>query len=223
MHTLIEIKKYKETDEGTELLVSVPGKQLGNMLVDKHINKAEIRFDDGRTISAEQRKKAYATLQDISTYTGYSPEETKQVMKFLYCVKTGNEEFSLADCSMDTAREFINIMIDFCLENGVQLSESGILRTDDVGRYLYMCLKTRKCCICGAEHADIHHVDAIGAGRNRTKVDDSEMRKMALCRMHHSKYHQIGRERFENMYHVYGIIVKDVEVDWQAEEMVGGE
>ena len=72
------LNKYKETENGTEMLITIPGKKIGEILTDKCIKKAEMRFDDGRTISIEQRKKAYATIRDISEHTGYTPEEQKQ-------------------------------------------------------------------------------------------------------------------------------------------------
>ena len=68
MHALIELNKYRETDNDTEIIVTVPNKKIGNMLKDKHIKHAEMRFDDGRHISAEQRKKAYATIRDIAAH-----------------------------------------------------------------------------------------------------------------------------------------------------------
>lgn len=57
MYTLVDIKKYRESAEGTDLIVSIPGMKLGSLLQRKKIQNAEIRFDDGRHISAEQRKK----------------------------------------------------------------------------------------------------------------------------------------------------------------------
>lgn len=108
MNAFVRIEKYKDTDKGTDLIISVPIKGLGEVLSKKKIKDAEIRLDDGRHISAEQRKKAYATIRDIASYTGYLPEEQKEWLKYLHIVKTGCGYFSLADCSMDTAREFIN-------------------------------------------------------------------------------------------------------------------
>ncbi|MFQ9151616.1 MAG: putative HNHc nuclease [Blautia sp.] len=55
-------------------------------------------------ISIEQRKKAYATIRDISDYTGYLPEVQKEWLKYLHIANTGCRYFSLSDCSMDTAR-----------------------------------------------------------------------------------------------------------------------
>ena len=90
------LNKYKETENGTQLLITTPGKQIGEMLSEKRIKNAEMRFDDGRTISVEQRKKTYATIRDISEYTGYTPEEQKQWLKVLYIVKTGGKR--IVDC-----------------------------------------------------------------------------------------------------------------------------
>lgn len=208
LHKLIDLKKYRETEEGTELIVLVPGYSLGNMLTKKQISQAEIRFDDGRYISAEQRKKVYATIRDIADYTGYLPEEQKEWLKYLHISKTGSDYFSLSACTMDTAREFINTILEYALENGVPLSEEAINRADDIGRYLYFCLMHKKCAICG-KNGEIHHVDAIGMGNDRKTVDDSDYRKICLCRTHHTIAHQRGMTEFEKMYKVYGVAIKE--------------
>lgn len=105
---------------------------------------------------------------------------------------------------MDTAREFINTILEYALKEGVPLSEAGVYRTDDIGRYLYFCLKHKKCAICGLP-GEIHHVDTIGMGRDRKQVDDSDYRKICLCRKHHTIAHTRGMDALEKMYHVYGI------------------
>lgn len=209
MHALVEIKQYRENNTGTDLMVSIPGMKLGAMIQRKKICNAEIRFDDGRHISAEQRKKAYATIRDIAAWTGYMPEEMKEILKYEHMIRTGDAYFSLSNCSMDTAREFINTILEFALENGVSLSDNAIDRTDDIGRYLYYCLMHKKCAICGKD-GEIHHEDAIGMGNNRNKVDDSDYKKICLCRMHHTIAHQMGVIRFREAYKVYGIVVKDL-------------
>ena len=82
MHALVDIKQYREQKDGTDLVISIDKLHLGDMLRRKKIKNAEIRFDDGRHISAEQRKKAYATIRDIADYTGYMPEEMKEILKY---------------------------------------------------------------------------------------------------------------------------------------------
>lgn len=209
MHAIVKINQYREKKDGTDLVVSVPDLKLGDMFQRKKIRNAEIRFDDGRHISAEQRKKAYATIRDISDWTGYLPEEMKEILKYQHMMRTGDAYFSLSNCSMDTAREFINTILEFALENGIPLSDNAIERTDDIGRYLYYCLLHKKCAICGKD-GEIHHEDAIGMGNDRTKVDDSSYKKICLCREHHTLAHSLGVIRFREMYKVYGIVVKDL-------------
>lgn len=209
MYALADIKQYRENTTGTDLVISVSDMKLGNMIRRKGLRHAELRFDDGRHISVEQRKKAYATIRDIADWAGYLPEEMKEHLKYEHMIRTGDAYFSLSNCSMDTAREFINTILEFALENGVPLSEDALNRTDDIGRYLYCCIRHKKCAICGKD-GEIHHEDAIGMGNDRKRVDDSDYRKICLCREHHTAAHQMGVKRFREMYKVYGIVVKEL-------------
>ena len=209
MYALADIKQYRENTAGTDLVISVSDMKLGDMIRRKGLRYAELRFDDGRHISVEQRKKAYATIRDIADWAGYLPEEMKDHLKYEHMIRTGDAYFSLSNCSMDTAREFINTILEFSLENGVPLTDDALNRTDDIGRYLYYCIMHRKCAICGRD-GEIHHEDAIGMGNNRNRIDDSSYRKICLCREHHTAAHQMGVKRFREMYKVYGITVKDM-------------
>ena len=217
MHEVVTLDKYREVDNGTEIIIRIPDKKIGEFLSQKCIKKAEMRFDDGRIISIEQRKKAYATIRDIADYTGYLPEEQKEWLKYLYIQKTGDDYISLSDCSMDQAREFINVILEYAIESGIQLSEQAINRTDDIGKYLYFCIKHKKCSICGQD-GEIHHEDAIGMGNDRKTIDDSNYKKICLCRKHHTIAHQMGVERFTKMYKVYGIIVKEESSERKSKE-----
>ena len=209
MYALADIKQYRENTTGTDLVISISDMKLGNMIRRKGLRHAELRFDDGRHISVEQRKKAYATIRDIADWAGYLPEEMKEHLKYEHMIRTGDAYFSLSNCSMDTAREFINTILEFSLENGVPLTDDALNRTDDIGRYLYYCIMHRKCAICGRD-GEIHHEDAIGMGNNRNRIDDSSYRKICLCREHHTAAHQMGVKRFREIYKVYGITVKDM-------------
>lgn len=167
---------------------------------------AEIRFSDKRRITPMQRKKAYALIRDVSRWTGYTVLESKEQMKVEYVVRTGEEWFSLSDCSVSVTRAFISIMMEFCFENNIPFKDKGLALTDDINHYLFICIKHRKCAICGKK-ADIHHVDTVGMGRNRRKVDHTENRLIALCRDHHIKAHSMGQEQFDKKHHVSGIKV----------------
>lgn len=69
-------------------------------------------------------------------------------------------------------------------------------------------IKYKICCICGRK-GEMHHYNAIGMGRNRSKIDDKDLRKMQLSRIHHTKIETIGRDSFEKKYHVYGVIYRE--------------
>lgn len=194
MNEYVEIKKYMQDGTGTHLVVLVPKKQIIDHLrrfSTGGIVKAELRVDDGRRINAEQRKKAYATLRDISLYTGHLPEELKEIMKYDYMAATGEDYFSLSDCSVTTARLFINHLIEFCLKWDIPLQENIADRTDDIDKAMYYCIKHKKCAVCGKEAA-IHPLE------NGT---------IALCYRHSEELKLKGSKDFKEKYHVYGISI----------------
>lgn len=203
-----KIKGIKETENGTDLIVHIPSERLQNKILRQKTYDAEIRLDDKRTITAEQRKKIFATIKDISMYTGDHPEELRGFLLYDYCIETGEMPFSLSNCSISQAREFITFIIDFILKHGIPLSDDALNRTDDIDRYLWGCIKYKKCCICGRK-GETHHWNAIGMGRDRTKIYDSDLRKMQLCRKHHTEIERIGRDTFEIKYHAYGVIYRE--------------
>ena len=140
MYEHIVLEKYRVDSSGTHLQIKIPDKDISYYITDKKAKYGELRIDDGRHISALQRKKIYATIRDISDWTGYVPEEQKEWLKFLHTEQTGEPYFSLSNCSMDTAKEFINTILEYALKEGVPLSEAGVYRTDDIGRYFpFIC------------------------------------------------------------------------------------
>ena len=191
-------------------MVVIPDASIDKELIQKQINRIEIRLNDGRTITAEQRKKAYATIRDISDYSGHAPEFLKEWFKYEYIIKTGGKYFSLSDCSVTVARQYINVLIDFCLHYGVPLYEPMTNRTDDIDAYLYMCLYYRKCAVCGRA-ADVHHVTGskIGMGADRDKAHHVGREAIALCRTHHNEAHSREKEFFEEN-HIYGIKLDEI-------------
>lgn len=199
-----KITAIRDNGNSTDIVVRVNNAHLAAVVKDKKITDVTLQLVDGRILSPDQRRKIYATLHDISGYTGYTPEETKEVMKYVHIAVTGCGYFSLSDCPMDLAREFINTLTDFCLEHGVITSDRLSDRTDDITTYLHQCMKHRKCAICGRD-GEIHHWDAIGMGHDRRHYDDTANRKICLCRMHHTIAHQKGVSDFQRDYHVYGI------------------
>ena len=203
MYKVGRVTGYEIRGDTTAITLIIPEK----LVLKNGMVAAGLEFEDGRHITPEQRKKIYATLRDISYYTGYMPEEAKEWMKYLHIARTGSNYFSLADCSVELARKFINTLIDYCIENGIPLLDKLTERTDDISHMLYKCIVEKKCSVCG-KSGEIHHVDAIGMGNNRKTYDDSSSRKICLCRIHHTIAHQMGNKRFFENYHVYGIVLE---------------
>lgn len=197
------ITTAKIVDYDGRLLTLSPDEPIFRELIQKDVSTVELRLDDGRQISAVQRKKIFAMVRDISNWSGHDPEELRQMLTWDFRSLDGGPDFSLSDVDMTTAREFITYLIDFCFRWGVPTRDSLLERTDDIGKYLYLCLEHRKCAICN-DRADVHHVDAIGMGRDRESIVHDGMRAIALCRKHHQEAHQTG-QAFFHRYHVFGI------------------
>lgn len=209
-HYLARIDKASFEDNKSTLQITVDENILEELQRYK-TTVIEIAIADNRTITPEQRGKIYATLRDISNYLGDLVSDLKEIFKCILIERTGCNWFSLSDCSVTTAREYINILLEFCLEVGIPLSDLALNRTDDINNYLYYCIKTRTCCITGKKNADIHHVEGsrVGMGGNRNKIDNRDRELIALSREWHNKVHAEGEEEIFNLYHIYGIKVDE--------------
>lgn len=169
------------------------------------IKSCLIRYDDGRKIRAEQRKKAYAIMADIADFTGYAPEQMKALLKYYYIERYGGEYFSLSDCTVSVARDFISYLIDFCFEQNIGTRDTLLNQSDDISRYLYSCLANRKCAVCNKK-GEIHHCEGsrVGMGFNRNKIENEGRYAISLCRKCHSQAHN-DEHGFFDKYKIYGI------------------
>ena len=200
--------KGKFEDDKTTLQIERPENILED-LQRFQTKTREIGVSDGRRITPEQRKKIYATIADCMDAQGGTKEWWKEWFKALLMAETGCEDFSLKDCDITTATQYLSVMIEFCIDNGIPLTDYGVKRTDDIDKYLYYCIANRVCCISGLPNADIHHVlgSRVGMGRNRNKIDHSNLRLMALSREWHTRVHSEGEEEIFNKFKIYGITV----------------
>ena len=164
----------------------------------------EIRLDDGRAISADQRRKIFALIKEIAIWSGNEPEYIRMFMTWDFCCKYGSDMFSLSDVDMTIAREYISYLIDFCFKWGVPTKDTLLNRTEDIDKYLYACLYHKKCIICNAQ-AELHHVDHVGMGFDREQISHLGLRAEAVCRKHHIEAHSVGQHTFDEKYHIYGI------------------
>jgi len=178
----------------------------GYLVEKRNIKTVEINITDGRHINAEQRKHIYATMRDISLYTGHDVVELKSIFKADYIAKTGENWFSLSNADMTTASNFLQHLVEFCLTWGIPTNDSYLDRSPDISRYLYMCLATRTCALCGNK-ADVHHSgeDRVGMGRNRLRISHLGLLATALCRVHHSEIHTVPEQEFFDKYHIWPI------------------
>lgn len=173
-----------------------------------------IEFPDMYGITMAQRKKAYALLQAICRWTGYTPLETeKEIAKAIFLssqVPTLSDTFSLSNCSREVARLFITWLIDFCLLHDIPCGEPLWKLCEDIPRYVYMAAVHKRCAVCG-KRAELHHAvggGTVGAGNNRRKIDHIGRPCLPLCREHHNLIHKIGHKDFCEKY-----ILEPVKID----------
>ena len=152
-------------------------------------------------ISGGQRKKIYALFRDIGEFVGETAESMKIQLKQEFCRSSEHEDFSLSDCSKELASDFIEWLVEFAIRQGAELKENPKDLLDDLEKHTQICISQKVCVVCG-KMAEIHHFQAIGMGRDRNTVDDSDSLVIPLCRSHHSEAHQIGRDAFAEKYHV---------------------
>ena len=167
---------------------------------------------DGRSLSDQQRKMCYALLREISEYTGQGMDSAKEWMKIKFLAEdleqTADKIFSLSNAPMSLVCAFQRFLIRFILEWDIPCRFSLLEYVDDVTDYIYSCLVTKKCCICGAP-TDLHHIDRVGMGRNRHDMIHEGLEVLPLCREHHQEAHTMPDAEFFERYHIPGGVVMD--------------
>ncbi len=176
----------------------------------RQYDEVQVGLPDGRRISPEQRKKAYALMGEISVWSGYTLSQIKMVLKRRFVNETlealKKELFSLSDCDVTTAREYISYLIDFVLEFDVPTSVPLSTLCDDTQKYVYACLMHKKCAVCG-KRAELHHVDRVGMGRDRRAINHLGLRALPLCREHHRLIDSVGDGEFMENYHLEAVAI----------------
>lgn len=213
--------------------VNVPCKNAEQFLKERK-KKVLVDFEDGRQITASQRKKIYALLQAICRWSGYTPLEAEKTMTkqmFLASqIPTLSQSFSLSNCSVEIARKYITYLIDFILVHGVASDEPLWKLCEDIPRYVYIATLHKRCVVCGRK-AELHHAlgGTVGAGNNRRTVNHLGRPCLPLCWEHHTEAHKIGHENFCNKYHlepvkidekigkIYGLFIEE-NIDKNEEE-----
>ncbi|BDZ30599.1 putative HNHc nuclease [Lactiplantibacillus sp. WILCCON 0030] len=159
---------------------------------------------DTRKARPQQRRLFFALLNDIMDWSVTPQDYLKSLFYLQYQIYTDGKQISLSDVttsSVSDANQLLDLVIDFMFEWRVPFKKGYELLPRDQEYYLFECCRHRVCMICG-NRADIHHVDVIGAGMNRTHVDHTKRHVMSVCRRHHSELEQIGAPAFSAKYHV---------------------
>jgi hypothetical protein len=189
--------------EGSRLTLTLDRSALDD-IERTEASTARVIIDDGRTISAEQRRKIYAMLRDISDWSGEEIEPLKMYFKNELAGEVDGI-ISLSSCTMEQANMFIDLLTDFALTWNVPMSEPLAINAANMDRYLYNCVKLRRCAITGRPDAHIHHITRVGM-RKRNEICHVGMMVIALCPELHAKVHtEGGEDEFYKANHVHGI------------------
>lgn len=212
--------------DGETLTICVPFKD-SDLLQQQGITECEVRLVDGRTITPAQRRKIFAMVRDIADWATWAKDkrqyrEVLRQLQLLYLIDTTDSEavrkqleyhycelldinlFSLSNCDVSTARDFISYLIDLAVEHNVPCRDSLLNRCEDIERYVYSCVANRRCAICG-QKADIHEVERVGMGRDRTRIHHLGQLVQPLCRQHHCEVDRLGQKSFDEKYHIEAI------------------
>lgn len=175
--------------------------------VDNLSDEVTVIWQDNRSRTAEQNRKAWALMSEIAAFMG---EEKDVVYKqFALDFTAKNLEtlqgmlFHLSTASMSEASNFITMLVNLIIEYDIPTKEPLYTLCEDEGKYTYACLMNKKCCVCGKK-AELHHCDGsrIGMGYNRETKPQLGAMVMPLCREHHMEYHSTGGTAFGEKYHV---------------------
>jgi hypothetical protein len=169
-------------------------------------------WKDNRHITPEQRRKAWALMTEIAAFQGQDKEDTYAEQRSAFTLKhletLQDGLFHLSTATVTTARAFIAMLVEIIIEYGIPTKEPLYGLCDDIERYVYACAMNKKCAVCGRK-TELHHVTAVGMGRNRREIDHIGMQALPLCREHHDEAHRIGNTAFLERYHLVSIPIDE--------------
>ena len=223
--------------EADTLYIAVPLHGGIDILNEKVSDEVEVALTPSALISPQQRRKVFSLIREITDYIsggGNSRNEIRSTLRAMqlnylidvadseavrfcltdqYCRLQSIDLFSLSpnneNCaSRELASDFIEWLVNLCVENAIPCTDTLLNRAEDVQRYVYACVANRRCAICGRK-ADIHEVETVGSGRNRSKIGHVGQLVEPLCREHHQEVGSMGQKSFDEKYHMQGIRLDD--------------
>lgn len=173
----------------------------------REVKEVYVDMIDSRPLSDEQRRMCYALVNAIADWSGSGTEEVKEAFKLDFWAERvdtlSDKIFSLSNAPMSLVAEFQRFLVAFILTHDVPTKRPLREYVDDIEAYTYLCLVRRKCAVCG-RGAELHHIDAVGMGNDRTEVRHEGREVMSLCREHHTELHTVGKAEFMAKYHLDG-------------------
>lgn len=200
---MANVFKYQNNGDGTYNVivenVKIPHKNLDDLQRGLG-TEIDVNFVDPNDISHKQRKLIFALLNDIEDWNGDPVEYRRHILTREFMALNDMDHFSLSNCSMTEAREFIELILTFIFRYDVPIKfETSDLMKDDKS-FIYMCVMKRKCVICGKPNAELAHFHAVGRGRNRRHIDHRDNKVLPLCHKHHTLQHNMGMKSFNDYY-----------------------
>lgn len=204
--------RIEEYDERRgELTIRAPYSDWPTM-VKRGYKECLVQLIDSRTLSDKQRRACYALIGAISDHTGVGKDPTKEWLKIKFILEdlegTADQIFSLSNAPMSLVCAFQRFLVRFILDWDIPTKFSLLDMVDDVPDYIYACLISKKCVVCGRP-AELHHVDRVGMGRDRTDILHEGLEALPLCRGHHTEAHMIPDSEFFEKYLLPGGIELD--------------
>ena len=204
--------RIEEYDERRgELTIRAPYSDWPTM-VKRGYKECLVQLIDSRTLSDKQRRACYALIGAISDHTGVGKDPTKEWLKIKFILEdlegTADQIFSLSNAPMSLVCAFQRFLVRFILDWDIPTKFSLLDMVDDVPDYIYACLISKKCVVCGRP-AELHHVDRVGMGRDRTDILHEGLEALPLCRGHHAETHMMPDSEFFEKYHLPGGIELD--------------
>lgn len=217
------ITRYQRDDDGTYSVVAT-GVELEQRHIDLLENgyslNADVEVPDHERMTHKQRRTIFLLCEDIELHLGQPKEAMRKDFQFELEIMNGYDPISLKNCSKKIARELIEMIIAFMFHHQVPMRlETSMLMKEDKS-YLYWATINRNCVICGKPNSDLAHLEAVGRGMNRNKMDHYDKHVLALCRKHHTTQHQMGIESFNEYYQLQNSWIK---VDDKLNAMLKGE
>lgn len=175
--------------------------------------EALVEIVDPRPLSDKQRKMCYALINEIADWSGESRTGAKQSLKIDFLSQNieriGEQIFSLSNAPMSLVAEFQKYLVEFCIDFDVPTKLPLYEYCDDIDAYVFKCVMSKKCVICG-KRADLHHCEGsrVGLG-SRDKMIHEGLEVITLCRLHHDECHSTSEREFFEKYHLNGGVIAD--------------